>query len=197
MLAKKLLSRLIYAVIVIQIALTLVDRFPPLLSVLVIVSHAIYAGNLRRFPFVKLTDPLFLLSCVLVILNHYLWFRHFSTPPTIPPLTNPRYGYKSSRYDQLDVPSFTEIASYFGICVWLVPFSLFVSLTASENVLPSMGSEYATGDSSGIGVGGGGDGKGKKGGKGLVRVAVDGVREWVGETGEVMGFWRGDRTKRF
>lgn len=60
-----------------------------------------------------------------------------------------------------------------------------------------MGSEYATGDSSGIGVGGGGDGKGKKGGKGLVRVAVDGVREWVGETGEVMGFWRGDRTKRF
>lgn len=172
------------------------DRFPPLLSVLSIVSHGIYAGNLRRFPIVKLTDPLFLLSCVLVLLNHYLWFCHFSTPPRLPP-TNPRYGYQSSRYDQYDIPSFTEIASYFGICVWLVPFSLFVSLTASENVLPSMGSEYATGDTSGIGIGGGGGGKEKKGGKGLVRVAVDGVREWVGETGEVMGFWRGDRTRRF
>lgn len=73
-----------------------------------------------------------------------------------------------------------------------------MSLTASENVLPSMGSEYATGDTSGVGMGGGvGRGKEKKGGKGLVRVAVDGVREWVGETGEVMGFWRGDRTRRF
>lgn len=26
-------------------------------------SHAIYAQNLRRFPIVKLTDPLFLVSC--------------------------------------------------------------------------------------------------------------------------------------
>ncbi|KAA6415936.1 MAG: duf396 domain-containing protein [Lasallia pustulata] len=196
-LAKKLLTRLIYAVIIIQIALTLVDRFPPLLSILSIGSHAIYAGNLRRFPIVKLTDPLFLLSCVLVLLNHYLWFRHFSAPPRVPPPTNPRYMYQSSSYDQFSVPSFTEIASYFGICVWLVPFSLFVSLTASENVLPSMGSEYATGDTSGVGIGGGGVGQEKKGGKGLVRVAVDGVREWVGETGELMGFWRGDRTRRF
>jgi hypothetical protein len=26
-------------------------------------SHFIYLGNMRRFPFVKLSDPLFLLSC--------------------------------------------------------------------------------------------------------------------------------------
>ena len=74
-----------------------------------------------------------------------------------------------------------------------------MSLSAGENVLPSIGSEYATGDTAGVGVGGGGDGSGKKktGAKGLVRVAVDGVREWMGETGEVMGFWRGERTRRF
>ena len=39
------------------------DGFPLLLSALGIVSHIIYAQNLRRFPIVKLTDPLFLLSC--------------------------------------------------------------------------------------------------------------------------------------
>ena len=72
-----------------------------------------------------------------------------------------------------------------------------MSLSASENILPSMGSEYATGETSGVGVGGAGVGRGKKGGKGLVRVAVDGVREWVVETGEAMGFWRGERTRRF
>lgn len=127
-----------------------------------------------------------------------------------------------------------------------MPFALFVSLSASENVLPSMGSEYATdpnsslaqrsrsalggvADSAGAAVAGMGgmlnvrspsrdvhggrsqssvrDGdlglgdtrvRGRKrAGKGLVRVAVDGVREWVGETGEVMGLWQGDRTRRW
>ena len=39
--------------------------------------------------------------------------------------------------------------------------------------------------------------RGKGGAKGLVRVAVDGVREWVGETGELMGLWKGERTRRF
>jgi hypothetical protein len=62
-LAKKLLYRLIYGVIGLQLLLLLVDGFPVGLSVLSIVSHGIYAQNLRRFPIVKLTDPLFLLSC--------------------------------------------------------------------------------------------------------------------------------------
>lgn len=62
-LAKKLLTRLIYAIIGIQILLVVVDRFPVLLSLLSIGSHAVYAGNLRHFPVVKLTDPVFVLSC--------------------------------------------------------------------------------------------------------------------------------------
>jgi hypothetical protein len=195
-LASRLLSRLIYAVIFIQILLAVFDRFPFFLSLLSIISHLVYASNLRRFPIVKLSDPLFLLSCILVILNHWLWFRHFSTPPT------QGYSYDSGFGAGIDVPSFTEIASYFGLCVWLVPFSLFVSLSAGENVLPSMGSEYATGDH-GAGVGGsqsaglGGDkGIGAKR-SGMAKAMVDGVREWVGDTGELMGFWRGEKTRRF
>ncbi len=61
--AKKLLSRLIYSIIAIQILLLVIDRFPTLLSLLSIASHAVYAGNLRYFPIVKLTDPIFMLSC--------------------------------------------------------------------------------------------------------------------------------------
>ena len=60
---KKLLTRIIYAIITIQILLALVDRFPPLLSLLSIGSHAVYAGNLRYFPTVRLTDPILILSC--------------------------------------------------------------------------------------------------------------------------------------
>lgn len=63
MLAKKLLTRLIIGVVAIQILLLVVDGFPLGLSALSVVSHVIYAQNLRRFPIVKLSDPLFLVSC--------------------------------------------------------------------------------------------------------------------------------------
>jgi hypothetical protein len=98
-----------------------------------------------------------------------------------------------------------------------VPFALFVSLSASENVLPSMGSEYATGEGSsyisggkapdafGSGTGAGvGSSTGGMTGKrrpragtnaGLAKQAVTGVKEWVGETGEVLGLWKGERTR--
>ena len=62
-LAKKVLTYLIYAVIGVQVLLAAVDRLPLLQSAVAIVSHVIYAQNLRRFPVVKLTDPIFILSC--------------------------------------------------------------------------------------------------------------------------------------
>ena len=192
---------MIYAVMAMQLLLALVDRFPWTLSALSIGSHMVYMQNLRRFPIVKLTDPVFLVSCALVLLNHWVWFRHFSVPE--------RSAF-SGRYNYLErqaAPTFTEIASFFGLNVWLVPFSLFVSLSAGENVLPSMGSEYATGrGSSFISPGrepamNGGDlgtrtGRKRNGTQaGMAKAAVNGVREWVGETAELIGFWKGDRTR--
>jgi hypothetical protein len=143
-----------------------------------------------------------------VISNHYLWFRHFSTPPP----HSRSYPYSRDP----SIPTFTEIASYFGLCVWLVPFALFVSLSAGENVLPSMGSEYATGEGSsfisagkgpagmGTSTGGGGGFDAAAGGRrrqrsgtnaGMAKATVNGVRDWLGETGEVMGLWKGERTR--
>lgn len=79
-----------------------------------------------------------------------------------------------------------------------------------------MGSEYATGEgSSYINAGkapdafgsgaavssiGGGGMEGKRRARsgtnaGMAKAVVTGVREWVGETGEVMGFWKGERTR--
>lgn len=192
-LSSKLLRRLIYVVIGTQILLWLVDGLPLTLTCLGVASHAIYASNLRHFPIVKLGDPLFLLSCALVVANHWLWFRYFSEPG---PFDTKHGSRLQDRYSSpVAQPSFTEIASYFGLCVWLVPFALFVSLSAGENVLPSMGSEYATGERQGVGEGF------KKGHKrrntGMAKAAVAGAREWVGETGAVMGLWHGDNVRSF
>lgn len=62
-LARRILTRLIYAIIGIQALLGLVDRFPLWLSALSITSHVVYLGNLRHFPIVKLSDPVFIISC--------------------------------------------------------------------------------------------------------------------------------------
>lgn len=61
--SKRLLTRLIYFIVVVQLLLCVVDRFPFWLTALGIGSHVVYLGNMRRFPFVTLTDPLFVTSC--------------------------------------------------------------------------------------------------------------------------------------
>ena len=192
---------MIYAVVASQLLLAVVDKFPWTLSALSIGSHVVYMQNLRRFPIVKLTDPVFVASCVLVLLNHWFWFRHFSAPPKTTGRGG-RYNY----YEQAQMPTFTEIASFFGLNVWLVPFALFVSLSAGENVLPSMGSEYATGQGSSfvsagrepIGVDGAAPrGRHKRSNtqSGMAKVAVNGVQGWISETGELLGLWKGERTR--
>lgn len=150
--AKRLLTKLIYSVVGLHIFLWIVDGLPFWGTVLGVLSHGVYLGNMRRFPFVKLSDPLFILSCgkfcfplfnmrdlakektVLVLLDHWVWFRHFSHSQS-------RAYQRSAYYEDIDTPSFTMIASFFGLCVWLVPFALFVSLSAGDNVLPTMGTE--------------------------------------------------------
>lgn len=64
--AKRLLTRLIYTLIGVQVALWLVDGFPFGATMLGVFAHVVYLGNMRRFPFVKLSDPLFLLSCGMI-----------------------------------------------------------------------------------------------------------------------------------
>lgn len=61
--SKRLLTRLIYFIVVLQLLLCVVDKFPFWLTLLGIGSHVVYLGNMRRFPFVTLTDPLFITSC--------------------------------------------------------------------------------------------------------------------------------------
>lgn len=79
------------------------------------------------------------------------------------------------------MPTFTEIASFFGICVWLVPFALFVSLSASDNILPTENPAAAAAVS--------GDGS-KKRGQGLAKTLVDVVRNGLGEVAIMVGWKR-------
>ncbi|AQZ12226.1 SVP26 (YHR181W) [Zygosaccharomyces parabailii] len=129
---KRFLKKTIYAIVALHVLLVPLDGFPIKKTLFSVASYAIYFQNLKTFPFVSLTDPIFLLSVLCVLINHYLWFQHFNAAPVVPP---------QFRYDPHYVPprraTFAEVASFFGICVWFVPFALFVSLSAGDYVLPT------------------------------------------------------------
>ncbi|KAM9930166.1 hypothetical protein OXX59_000699, partial [Metschnikowia pulcherrima] len=69
---KRVLRKLIYAEIGVSVLLWLFDSFPFKLTVFSMISHAVYLQNLVKFPYVQLTSPIFLLSCALVVANHFL-----------------------------------------------------------------------------------------------------------------------------
>lgn len=117
-------------------------------------------------------------SAVLVLTNHLVWYRHFSARQKT------AYDNMTSYYDAPDnIPTFTEIASYFGICVWLVPFALFVSLSASDNILPYENPAAAAAAD--------GDGSKRKA-QGLAKALVDGVRNTISQVGVTAGWKKRD-----
>ncbi|SCU99998.1 LAME_0G06876g1_1 [Lachancea meyersii CBS 8951] len=175
---KRFLKRTIYAIICLYVLLLVLDSFPFKLSIFSIASYVVYLRNLKHFPFISLSSPTFLASCVLVGLNHYLWFRHFNDTE-VPP---------QFRYDPNYIPrrraSFTEVASFFGVCVWFVPFALFVSLSAGENVLPTTTAGFSKKNDEF----GGETPQLRKKATGLVRVVIDSAREYFYIAARVFGY---------
>nr|XP_054766259.1 protein TEX261-like [Lytechinus pictus] len=100
----------------IYIGLILFEDLPYSLTFVGLFSVFMYSLMLKNFPFIELTSPTFIISCVLVVVNHYFAFSYFSD------VWHP----------------FSEVLAYFTLCLWLVPFAFFVSLSAGDNVLPTM-----------------------------------------------------------
>lgn len=164
---KRFLKRLIQFIMVVFVLLWIFDNLPFWLTIFSIVSYYVYYLNLHRFPYVELTSPIFILSCILVIINHFLWFNHFHHP-YIPPLQERlKQGYKPPK-----IPDFTEICAFFGLLVWFVPFALFVSLSANDNILPHHVEANAN----------------KKKNNGLAKVLVANAREKIYALSRTLGY---------
>ncbi|KAG0228479.1 erv26 super protein [Actinomortierella wolfii] len=112
---KRIIKGLTLSVVVLHLLLWLLDGLPFTKIMFSLLCHAVYSLNLSNFPNISLVSVPFLSSCVLVLADHFMWFQYFA-----------RHYY-----------AFSSIASFFGICVWLVPFSYFISLSANDNTLPN------------------------------------------------------------
>ncbi|XP_044285497.1 protein TEX261 isoform X1 [Varanus komodoensis] len=111
----RIIKYMIWFSTAVLVGLYLFEHFPGLMVGVGLFTNLVYFGLLQTFPFIMLTSPNFILSCVLVVLNHYLAFQYFAE----------------------EYYPFSEVLAYFTFCLWLIPFAFFVSLSAGENVLPS------------------------------------------------------------
>ncbi|KAI9823217.1 MAG: erv26 super protein [Phylliscum demangeonii] len=203
---KRLLTQVIYLINLTFILLIALDRLPWWLCAISIGSHTVYLQNLRRFPHVRLRDPWFLLSCPLVALNHVGWYRYFGTRSAASAYHHASRGLLSTPMPMPPLPpSFAQVASFFALLVWLVPFALFISLSAAgDNVLPTMANSLsgrprdssaaaaAAAAAGGLGAAAAGDeryGRGRRAnqGVGMARALVVGAWEAVREVGARVG----------
>eukprot|EP01028_Stygiella_incarcerata_P007164 TRINITY_DN293_c0_g4_i1.p1 TRINITY_DN293_c0_g4~~TRINITY_DN293_c0_g4_i1.p1 ORF type:complete len:212 (-),score=40.23 TRINITY_DN293_c0_g4_i1:269-904(-) len=128
-LTKVVISGAIKVICVLLGLLWLLDDVPFLYMLVGLGSHVLYSFLLDGFPFVHVRQVKFVLSAVMFALNHFVWYRYFSSPYV------PDY-------------SFTQIICFFFAFVWLVPFSFFVSLTLPEWTLPVSGGKVMGGEGS-------------------------------------------------
>lgn len=111
----RIIKYTIWATTLALVGLLLFEDMPWTLLGSCIASNVAYYFVLQTFPFIQLTSPIFIVSLVLLVVNHYLAFSYFAT---------------------IWYP-FSEVLAFFTICVWLIPFALFISLSANENTLPT------------------------------------------------------------
>ncbi|XP_006460373.1 hypothetical protein AGABI2DRAFT_220384 [Agaricus bisporus var. bisporus H97] len=138
-LAKQVGQRGILAIIVLHLVFYFTDSFPLSQTMFSITCHIVYLQNFSHtWPLISLSSPTFLASCVLVIADHFVWFFYFSR------LTREAKYSRAYRGGGPTTPGFTEIASFFGICVWLAPLFLFLSLSANDNALPTSTAEQSS-----------------------------------------------------
>jgi len=117
--------------------LAFTDGLPPHKIAFSIICHVVYLQNFSdTWPVISLTSRSFIASCILVVADHFMWFFHFAR------ITHEarQAAHKAYRGGPVvKAPTFGDMATFFGLCVWLTPLFLFLSLSANDNTLPTSG----------------------------------------------------------
>jgi len=113
--SKRVITYMIYSTIGVYIGLFLFESMSISLIFAGITQQIFHLMLMRSFPHFIFSSVSFIGTAVLIVLNHYLAFSFFS-----------------DNWHQ-----FTEVLAFFTICLWIVPFAFFISLSADDYTLPS------------------------------------------------------------
>lgn len=110
-----------------------------------LVSQVLHAIILTDFPYVKLLSVQFVGTIVMLFVNHYLAFKHFTWQYYNFSEVNEMNEFDwfvqieaKHIFNLIWMEFLFQVLGYFTICLWIVPFALFVSLSANDNVLPTV-----------------------------------------------------------
>ncbi|KAI5119501.1 hypothetical protein M0805_002437 [Coniferiporia weirii] len=135
--AKVVGTRAVYVIIVLHVLLYFTDALPLSQTLFSIVCHFVYLQNFAHtWPYIALASPAFVASCVLAIVNHFLWFFYFSRRSRDARAYAHRFRGAGAGGSSGELLGFVDTATFFALCVWFVPLFLFLSLSANDNALP-------------------------------------------------------------
>lgn len=127
-------NKTLKAIMSIHIVLYFYDSLPLGHTLFSIACHVVYLQNITpSWPLISLSSWNFIASCILVVSDHFVWFFYFAR------ITQEARQRSRSAYhgvQSVPAPGFADIATFFGLCVWLAPLFLFLSLSANDNSLP-------------------------------------------------------------
>ncbi|XP_013193800.1 protein TEX261 [Amyelois transitella] len=115
--AKYVISWTVVITTALHIGLMIFDDLPLHLNALGLIQQTLHFILLREFPVVRVANPAFIAAVATLLLHHYVAFKYFG----------------------MVYYNFSEVLAYFTLCLWVVPFALFVSLSANDYVLPTTG----------------------------------------------------------
>ncbi|XP_068625825.1 protein TEX261 [Battus philenor] len=115
--AKNIITWMVIITAGIHIGLLIFEELPLILNSMGLVQQFLHGLLLKDFPVVRPTGYAFILAILNLISHHYVAFRYFG----------------------LAFYPFSEVLAYFTLCLWTVPFALFISLSANDYVLPVTG----------------------------------------------------------
>ncbi|EDW73667.1 uncharacterized protein Dwil_GK19578 [Drosophila willistoni] len=121
--ARKVILFMISFTIFVYIMLMAFEDFPWTMLLCGFLAQGFHLSIMGGFPFIRLMSVPFIGSLIMLVINHALAFQYFTS---------------------VYVP-FTQVLAYFTICMWMVPFGLFVSLSANDSVLPTVNEQSRLG----------------------------------------------------
>ncbi|XP_065556811.1 protein TEX261-like [Artemia franciscana] len=111
----KILRKIIIVEIVLYLLLYFED-FPAALVICGVTHHVANFLMIEKFPYFELLSTSSIVSFFTLIYCHYAAFAHLE-----------EHFYTG-----------TEALGFFTVCLWLIPFVFLISLSANENVLPTL-----------------------------------------------------------
>jgi synaptojanin len=124
------------AILLLHVALFFTESLPFQLIVFSAACHVIYLQNFSAsWPLISLTSLTFILSCLGVVADHFMWFTHFARQAQ-KARQLARNRFSPGAPEDITIYTFWETTSFFTTCVWLIPLFLFLSLSANDNALP-------------------------------------------------------------